>query len=90
LLAVAINNVGRNLTRAKNYLAKSPAFERISKRRKGFLLEKQVRGDHQVHGNKDLIEKLGRNELYPCGSGLRFQTLLSAICSRSEPFYPSP
>ena len=29
-----------------------------------------------VHGDKELIEKLGRNDLCPCGSGRRFQELL--------------
>jgi len=29
-----------------------------------------------VHGDKELTEKLGRNDPCPCGSGLRFQTLL--------------
>jgi uncharacterized protein YecA (UPF0149 family) len=26
-----------------------------------------------VHGNKTLTEKLGRNDLCPCGSGKRFK-----------------
>ena len=30
-----------------------------------------------VHGNKHLTEKLGRNDLCPCGSGRRFQEGLS-------------
>lgn len=29
-----------------------------------------------VHGEVELHEKLGRNDLCPCGSGLRFQALL--------------
>jgi len=37
------------------------------------------RGDRVVHGDVDLIEKLGRNDLCPCGSGLRFQTLLFEV-----------
>ena len=54
------------------------AFERSSKRRKSFPSETRVkRGDRVVHGNVELIEKLGRNDLCPCGSGRRFQTLLS-------------
>jgi hypothetical protein len=32
-------------------------------------------GDRVVHGDKELIEKLGRNDLCPCGSGRRFQDL---------------
>jgi len=42
-------------------------------RRKGFPSEMQVkRGVRVVHGNKELSEKLGRNDLCPCGSGRRF------------------
>jgi uncharacterized protein YecA (UPF0149 family) len=26
-----------------------------------------------VHGDKELVEKLGRNDLCPCGSGKRFK-----------------
>ena len=48
-------------------------FEITSKRRKGFPSETQVkRGDRVVHGNKELVEKLGRNDLCPCGSRRRF------------------
>jgi SEC-C motif len=55
-------------------------FERSSKRRKGFPSETQVkRGLQFVRGNKDLYEKLGRNDLCPCGSGRRFQTLLPRV-----------
>ena len=35
------------------------------------------RGLRFVHGDKELIEKLGRNDPCPCGSGLRFQAVLS-------------
>ncbi len=31
------------------------------------------RGVRIVHGNKELSEKLGRNDLCPCGSGNRFR-----------------
>ena len=31
-----------------------------------------------VHGDKELAEKLGRNDLCPCGSGRRFQEMLPA------------
>lgn len=49
-------------------------FERISKRRKGYPSETQVkRGLRIVHGNKELSEKLGRNDLCPRGSGRRFR-----------------
>ena len=48
-------------------------YEITSKRRKGFPSETQVkRGVRVVHGNKELSEKLGRNDLCPCGSGHRF------------------
>jgi SEC-C motif len=49
----------------------------MSKRRKGFPSEKRVkRGDRIVHADKELVEKLGRNDPCPCGSGKRFQELL--------------
>ena len=48
-------------------------FEITSKRRKGFPSETQMkRGARIVHGNKELTEKLGRNDLCPCGSGQSF------------------
>jgi uncharacterized protein YecA (UPF0149 family) len=48
-------------------------FEITSKRRKGFPSERQVkRGLRVVHGNKELCEKLGRNDPCPCGSGRSF------------------
>jgi len=54
-------------------------FEITSKRRKGFPSETQVkRGLRIVHGDKELFEKLGRNDLCPCGSGRRFQEVLPA------------
>jgi SEC-C motif len=34
------------------------------------------RGLRFVHGDIELIEKLGRNDPCPCGSGKRFQALL--------------
>jgi uncharacterized protein YecA (UPF0149 family) len=49
-------------------------FETMSKRRKVFPSERQVkRGVRFVGGNKQLEEKLGRNDLCPCGSGKRFK-----------------
>lgn len=49
-------------------------FERMSKRRRGFPSETQVkRGVRIVHGNKELAEKLSRTDLCPCGSGKRFK-----------------
>src|SRR5947209_7145565 len=58
-----------------------PAFERTSKRRKGFPSETRVRrGLRFVRGGeKELVEKLGRNDPCPCGSGKRFQALLHAL-----------
>ena len=48
-------------------------FEITRKRRKGYPSETQVKkGMRVVHGDKELSEKLGRNDLCPCGSGLRF------------------
>jgi len=49
----------------------------MSKRRRGFPSETRVgRGERIVHGDKELLEKLGREDLCPCGSGRRFQALL--------------
>jgi uncharacterized protein YecA (UPF0149 family) len=49
-------------------------FEIMSKRRKGFPSETHVRrGVRIVHGDKLLQEKLGRNDLCPCGSGKLFK-----------------
>lgn len=52
-------------------------FEVMSKRRRGFHSETHVkRGQRVVHGDKELVEKLGRNDLCPCDSGRRFQEML--------------
>jgi hypothetical protein len=49
-------------------------FETMSKRRKGFPSETNVkRGVRIVRGDKLLEEKRGRNDLCPCGSGMRFK-----------------
>ena len=46
----------------------------MSKRRRGFPSETHVkRGVRIVHDDKELAEKLGRNDLCPCGSGKRFR-----------------
>jgi len=51
----------------------------MSKCRRSFPSEAQVkRGVRIVHGDKELIEKLGRNDPCPCGSRRRFQELLPA------------
>ena len=56
------------------------AFEVMSKRRKGYPSETNVkRGQQVVHGDKELLEKLGRDDLCPCGSGRRFQEVLHEI-----------
>ena len=48
-------------------------FEITGKRRKGFPSETRVkRGERIVHGTKELYEKLGRNDLCPCGSRRSF------------------
>ncbi|WP_366943550.1 SEC-C metal-binding domain-containing protein [Parasphingopyxis sp.] len=59
----------------------SRPFEVIAKRRKGFPSETQVkRGLRAVRGGeKELLEKLGRNDLCPCGSGRRFQEMLPQV-----------
>jgi hypothetical protein len=58
----------------------SRPFEITSKRRKSYPSETRVkRGERTVHGNVELLEKLGRNDLCPCGSGRRFQALLPEI-----------
>jgi uncharacterized protein YecA (UPF0149 family) len=50
-----------------------------SKRRKGFPSETRVKRGHRVvRGGKELVEKLGRNDPCPCGSGSLFQALLPA------------
>jgi uncharacterized protein YecA (UPF0149 family) len=56
----------------------SLAFEVSSKRRKGYPSETHVkRGLRFVHGGeKELVEKLGRNDPCPCDSGNRFQAVL--------------
>ena len=50
---------------------------RSSKRRKGYPSETNVkRGLRIVRDEKELREKLGRNDLCPCGSGRSFQEML--------------
>lgn len=53
------------------------------KRRKGFPSETRVkrglrfvRGGSEEPNSVELVEKLGRNDPCPCGSGTRFQALL--------------
>jgi SEC-C motif len=55
----------------------SPAFDTTRKRRKSFPSETHVkRGRRFVHGDVELNEKLGRNDLCPCGSQRKFQAVL--------------
>jgi len=59
--------------------SKRTAFEVTSKRRKGYPSETRVkRGSRILNGGKELLEKLGRNDPCPCGSGRRFQEVLHA------------
>ncbi|MBL1176760.1 MAG: nucleic acid-binding protein [Pantanalinema sp. GBBB05] len=56
---------------------KRSAFEPSSKRRRGYPSETAVKRGHRiVHGDKELQEKLGNNDLCPCASGRSFQTML--------------
>jgi hypothetical protein len=50
----------------------------MSKRRRGFPSEQQVkRGDRGLRGGeKELLERLGKDDPCLCGSGRRFQELL--------------
>jgi hypothetical protein len=49
-----------------------PFFRADDKRRKGFPSETRVqRRVRVVHDDKELVEKVGRNDLCPCGSGSR-------------------
>ncbi len=50
------------------------AFEPMGKRRRGFPSETRVKsGMRVVGGGKELMEKLGRDDLCPCGSGRKFK-----------------
>ena len=59
----------------------SLAFEVTSKRREGFPSETRVKRSLRFvrGGEKELVEKLGRNDPCPCLSGTSFQALLSAL-----------
>jgi hypothetical protein len=70
---------GERLCKSTIFTNPSP-FERSSKRRKGFPSESRVKRGHRiVNGHKELIEKLGRKDLCPCGSGRSFQEVLHAF-----------
>ncbi|BBO32248.1 hypothetical protein PLANPX_1860 [Lacipirellula parvula] len=62
---------------------KNRPFVPMSKRRRGYPSETKVKvGVRVVHGEKLLEEKLGRNDLCPCGSGKLFK----GCCLRSGRF----
>src|SRR4051794_343726 len=55
-------------------VVKTAQVPTTGKRRKGFPSETQVkRGERIVHGNNELMEKVGRNDPCPCGSGKLFK-----------------
>jgi hypothetical protein len=62
----------------------------MSKRRRGYPSETRVKRGHRVvHGDKELIEKLGDNDPGPCGSGRRFQAVLPKLGAlRRQPASP--
>ena len=62
---------------------RASAFEPSSKRRKGYPSETRVkRGLRIVHGDKELLEKLGRNDPLPLR--LREAFSRSAACTRAS------
>ncbi|WP_186402612.1 SEC-C metal-binding domain-containing protein [Sphingopyxis sp. P1IMeth2] len=64
------------MVRQKDF-ADLPCFRDTSKRRKGYPSETQVKRGHRfVRGDIELIEKLGRKDPCPCGSGQRFPQFL--------------
>ncbi|WP_246114857.1 SEC-C metal-binding domain-containing protein [Rubripirellula tenax] len=54
-------------------MTKPTAFEPMSKRRRGYPSETKVKHGVRIIQGKLLEEKLGRNDLCPCGSGQRFK-----------------
>jgi len=65
----------------KKDFEKKAAFERMSKRRRGFPSEACVkRGFRIVHGDKELTEKLGRNDDARVAAGGRFKK----CCMRAD------
>ncbi|MBX9401418.1 SEC-C domain-containing protein [Lysobacter sp. BMK333-48F3] len=60
----------------------APALEPTRKRRQGYPSETQVRrGRRFVHGDKELVEKLGRNDPCPCGSARRFKRIVACTAA---------
>jgi hypothetical protein len=73
ICALGFPRAGGASCESKKNTSKPIAFEVSSKRRKGFPSETHVKcGYRIVRGTKELIEKLGRNDPCPCGSGRRF------------------
>ncbi|MEJ7593700.1 MAG: SEC-C metal-binding domain-containing protein [Planctomycetaceae bacterium] len=71
---LTLSEVYHATKKTTNNSTNSHFFETMSKRRRGFPSETQVkRGERVDHGDKVLEEKLGRNDLCPCGSGQRFK-----------------
>ncbi len=75
VFSTAVNLLGKEVSNGHPKLRRRDVFfETMSKRRKGFASETQVkRGVRIVHGDKLLEERLGRNDPCPCGSGKRFK-----------------
>ena len=69
LFRLRVCQLSKGATPCETKRLESPtAFEVTSKRRKGFPSQTQVkRGEQLVHGDKELTEKLGRNDLCLCG-----------------------
>ena len=64
-----------------------PFKEVTSKRRRGYPSETRVkRGVQIVHGEKQLEEKLGRNDPCPCGSTKSSKTAVSVQAPMTEPY----
>jgi uncharacterized protein YchJ len=77
LSSLYVHDHGGVLWPGNNNTTKSAFNKRTSKRRRGFPSETKVkRGKRIVHGDKELTEKLGRNDPCSCGSGRRFQEML--------------
>ncbi|MGH9844742.1 MAG: YecA family protein [Blastocatellia bacterium] len=78
--SLLIHTHGGVLWQRNNSTTKSAFNQRTSKRRRGFPSESNVkRGTRIVHGDKELTEKLGRNDPCPCNSGRRFQEMLPEV-----------
>jgi len=61
------------MKKKQDHQDEEPSFRNHEQARKGHPSETQVkRGRRFVHGDKELEEKLGRNDRCPCGSGRRF------------------